>query len=1004
VIRWSRLDRHREPLPTDPKTVVTSQRSQSSEQGSGLGSENPVGVRSKAAERLGESIRGKYQLEALLGVGGMASVYAARHRNGSRVAIKIMHAEFAREEGVKKRFLREGYVANKVDHPGVVKIVDDDETELGEPFLVMELLEGETLQQLWKRRKRKVPPGEALAIAAQVLDVLVPFHEQNIVHRDLKPANIFICNDDAVKLLDFGVAQLREGGEAMTRAGTALGTPSFMSPEQAMGKSEQLDGRSDIFSVGATLFAILSGKRLHHGRSDNEAFILAATQPAPSVARTAPDLDVEIIALVDRALQWDRRKRFRSAGEMRDACVELLYKVGGPIPTSLSSRPPPGHPSERPSQPTIGASPAGLRRTPSPGASSPHTPSTARPLPPGGARRPLPPPPARSTPAAMGPSPPVAAPDRHREPQPKLSDDLAGEELVLEDAEESHERLHEVFQRLERALPALRQYGFDHPEGRQRLKIIHRIFVEALHEKPEGLSLQVHPFCLTHRGTPVWEPSAPLDLVPYNLTLAAIDGFVLKRDLDEEELSTFLAAIMLDPSRDEDSDIAGALWEASFRSIEFSLRQELADADAHEERRFFADTADLEKMAREDLAEAAAMAVAADRGALSFANETTSALALDPTAQSALGLRLSADDQRWHDRHLDLIIPALVDAAKREDVELMLEPMRQHGYRLAQSGAFEELVELHDALLDRVTMHLDAPRWGVTPRLITEALFPGPVLEVLIDGAREPGTEDHDRAMILGGLRGALSYLGAQHAMALLKLADALDGGDLQDVLLDYVEIHLASHRTEVVALLDTLTPALAQRMLAALTASGSDRSVCLLKPLLMSENASLRCEATALLARDPDELGKQLARLLESNDTRLRAAALTTMVRHQVRSAGPSLVRVIEAEGFADRALAEQRQMFETLYALSDTRAESLLVAIVDQHGMLADERLDRTRALAAEVLGNRAHSTLPLEALENATRRRPWNTQELRVAAGEAAACIASRLHHQAAAEVER
>jgi eukaryotic-like serine/threonine-protein kinase len=984
---------------------VTSQRSQSSEQGSVQGGENPVGVRSKAAERLGETIRGKYQLEALLGVGGMASVYAARHRNGSRVAIKIMHAEFAREEGVKKRFLREGYVANKVDHPGVVKIVDDDETELGEPFLVMELLEGETLQQLWKRRKRKVPPEEALAVAAQVLDVLVPFHEQNIVHRDLKPANIFICNDDVVKLLDFGVAQLREGGEAMTRAGTALGTPSFMSPEQAMGKSEQLDGRSDVFSVGATLFAILSGKRLHHGRSDNEAFILAATQPAPSIARTAPDLDVEIIALVDRALQWDRRKRFRSAGEMRDACIELLYKLGGPIPTSLSSRPPPTDPSERPSQPTIGASPAGLRRTPSPGAPSAAAHQAAAAPPPAGPRRPLPPPPVRSTPAAVAPSPQAVAPaSRHHTPQPKLSGDLPGEELVLEDAEESHERLHEVFQRLERALPALRQYGFDHPEGRQRLKIIHRIFVEAIHEKPEGLSLEVHPFCLTHKGTPVWEPSAPLDLVPYNLTLAAIDSFVLKPDLDEEELSTFLAAIMLDPSRDEDSDIAGALWEASFRSIEFSLRQELADADANEERRFFADTADLEKMAREDLAEAAAMAVAADRGALSFTNEATSALALDPTARSALGLRLGADDQRWHERHLDLIVPALVDAAMREDVELMLEPMRQHGYRLAQSADFEELVELHDALLDRVTMHLDAPRWGVTPRLITEALFPGPVLKLLIDGAREPSTEDRDRVAILAGLRGALSYLGAQHAMALLKLADALDEGELQDVLLDYVEIHLASHRAEVVGLLDTLAPALAQRMLAAITASGSDRSVALLKPLLMSENASLRCEATALLARDPDELGKQLARLLDSNDAGLRAAALTTMVRHQVRSAGPSLVRLIEAEGFADRAIAEQRQMFETLFALSGARAESLLVAIVDQHGMLADERLDRTRALAAHVLGNRAHSTHPLEALENATRRRPWNTQELRLAAGEAAACIASRLRHQPAAEVER
>src|SRR5262245_4136482 len=164
-------------------------------------------MRQRASDRLGRWIKQKYRLDSLLGVGGMATVYAAKHRNGARIALKILHAEFAREEGVKARFLREGYVANKVDHTGVVKILDDDETEQGEPFLVMELLEGETLQQLWKRRSRKVPVSEALHIATEVLDTLVPFHELNIVHRDLKPANIFITHEGQVKLLDFGVAQ-----------------------------------------------------------------------------------------------------------------------------------------------------------------------------------------------------------------------------------------------------------------------------------------------------------------------------------------------------------------------------------------------------------------------------------------------------------------------------------------------------------------------------------------------------------------------------------------------------------------------------------------------------------------------------------------------------------------------------------------------------------------------------------------------------------------------------
>jgi len=167
-------------------------------------------------------------------------------RNGSRSALKILHTEFARDPGIRERFLREGYVANRIDHPGRVAILDDDVTEQDEPFLVMELLEGETVQQLWKRKNRRLPPVEALWIASEVLDTLTSFHAEGIVHRDLKPANIFVTKDNVVKLLDFGVARMRDGGGDKTRAGTALGTPSFMAPEQAMGLTDGVDGRQTV--------------------------------------------------------------------------------------------------------------------------------------------------------------------------------------------------------------------------------------------------------------------------------------------------------------------------------------------------------------------------------------------------------------------------------------------------------------------------------------------------------------------------------------------------------------------------------------------------------------------------------------------------------------------------------------------------------------------------------------------------------------------------------------
>src|SRR6185369_358007 len=135
--------------------------------------------------------------------------------------------------------------------------------------------------------------------------------------------------ENVVKLLDFGVARMREAGGEATRAGTALGTPSFMAPEQAMGLADGVDGRADLFSIGASLYAMVSGQRLHQGRTDNEAFILAATTPAPSVARVAPDLPVEIIGLIDKSLAWDMRNRFENAEAMRDECLRLIEKLGG---------------------------------------------------------------------------------------------------------------------------------------------------------------------------------------------------------------------------------------------------------------------------------------------------------------------------------------------------------------------------------------------------------------------------------------------------------------------------------------------------------------------------------------------------------------------------------------------------------------------------------------------------------------------------------------------------
>src|SRR5271165_4202924 len=234
----------------------------------------------RARGRIGMLLQDKWRLEALLGVGGMAAVYAATHRNGKRVAVKMLHEEFSHDEEVRTRFLQEGYAANIIQHEGAVSVLDDDLAPDGSAFLVMELLEGETVDQRWERQGRRLPIEEALSVADQLLDVLAAAHAKNIVHRDVKPDNLLITKTGVLKVLDFGIAKVFERTEARrtsTRAGMVMGTPAFMAPEQARARWDEVDGRTDLWALGATMFTLLTGRHVHEGVTANEQLVRAAT-------------------------------------------------------------------------------------------------------------------------------------------------------------------------------------------------------------------------------------------------------------------------------------------------------------------------------------------------------------------------------------------------------------------------------------------------------------------------------------------------------------------------------------------------------------------------------------------------------------------------------------------------------------------------------------------------------------------------------------------------------
>lgn len=276
---------------------------------------------SQAKGRIGRVISEKYRIESLLGVGGVAAVFAATHRNGLRVAIKMLHAEHSKNRVIKERFLREGYLANRVDHPGVVRVTDDD-VDGDSVYLVMDLLSGSTVEDL--NKQGRVDLDLALGIADATLDVLSASHAVSVVHRDIKPSNLFLTDQGKLKALDFGVARLDDS--RITKAGEVWGTAAFMAPEQARG--DGIDLRVDLWAVGAVLFTLLAGVEVHEGDNDVAQVVNAATKPARPLRSLEPGVPRPLAEIVDRALAFNRNDRWPTAREMQAALREAYrYKM-----------------------------------------------------------------------------------------------------------------------------------------------------------------------------------------------------------------------------------------------------------------------------------------------------------------------------------------------------------------------------------------------------------------------------------------------------------------------------------------------------------------------------------------------------------------------------------------------------------------------------------------------------------------------------------------------------
>ncbi|HSC73290.1 MAG TPA: protein kinase [Gaiellaceae bacterium] len=292
---------------------------------------------------VGETIAGRYEVEELVGHGGMSSVYKAHDALLERhVALKILHEQYSNDEDFVERFKREARSVAQLQHPNIVTVIDRGEEE-GRQYIVFEYIDGENLKERVVRNGR-LDVREALEITLEVARGLAFAHEQGLVHRDVKPQNILLNGDGRAKVTDFGIARTVDV-DGMTQTGTVLGTSNYIAPEQASGK--RVDAHSDVYALGAVLYELLAGEVPFPG----ESFVVVAMkhmhEPAPSLLDVRGDIPLRVAAAVDRALEKDPEQRFPTmdafAAELEAALAELEHGEDGDatmvIPSAAAPKP-----------------------------------------------------------------------------------------------------------------------------------------------------------------------------------------------------------------------------------------------------------------------------------------------------------------------------------------------------------------------------------------------------------------------------------------------------------------------------------------------------------------------------------------------------------------------------------------------------------------------------------------------------------------------------------------
>ena len=907
-------------------------------------------------ERVGAMLADKWRLDRILGIGGMAAVYAATHHNGSTAALKVLHPQYAAMPGIRERFLREAYIANRGGHDGIVKVRDDAVDEHGAPFLIMELLQGSSTAVRADAIGGHLPPREAVFVGLELLSILDAAHAQGIVHRDIKPDNVFWTTEGQVKVLDFGIARLREDAPSKrTRTGMVFGTPGYMAPEQALGRWNEVDARTDLWAVGATIFNLLTGESVHEGETDNERLVNAATRPARSLGEAMPFAPTPLVAVVDRALNFDQRRRYADAKAMRTE-LEQAYAAMPGDKTPPERESPSQHAATQVEEPT-----------------------------------------------------PVAA----KEPELAVVPELT--EILAEVSPATVAVTRELFVQLERAMKVRSQYGKDHKEWERRLEAAFAFITNAFATDRQPLAWNIRSYGFSVGEETLWEPKPPLDRVCYRLFSDGIRALGILPGLRLDELSNLVRILIADAGSEiapEDNSVT-LLWEARLDNVLYEEGDGFAEGDQQdralfEKRRLEVlagvalDTADQledawianagqgsheEREAKQRVllglvagGSAASAAAQAESMRVSPGGAGRDVLAIDGATRAVFDARLSAPPDDVGERFAEAAAAAFVLACRNGEPALVAAPLRTSVEALTGPTAAVDTLAFTSLLeqgMARSATETELPAMCATlvNAIVTPARFSLLTASASAPDAPEPLREQY--GALLGKLDG-------NHVASVAAVASTMDPSPLRERLLAYVAQHAVGHEGEIGSTFAKghLEPSLA--LLKLLTKLGTREAKEAAQEATKSPHPIVRIEALGLVeGASGTGIRQALRAMLEDWDPAVRLAALHSIGEYRVKVAGPGLVMRIKSPDFDTLPSEERRQALATLFALTGTRAEALCLDLLGSTRLVTAETHEQTRAIAAEQLGFNGRSAEAKTALDGASRGRWKNSERVRTAA---------------------